>query len=32
MLVYFSASPEFLSDVQVTAATPANGSHWLVLV
>lgn len=31
MLVYFSASPEFLTDVQVTAANPASTQHWLVL-
>jgi probable HAF family extracellular repeat protein len=31
-LVYFSASTEFLSDVQVTAQTPASAQHWLVLV
>ncbi|HMA50976.1 MAG TPA: DUF4214 domain-containing protein [Magnetospirillaceae bacterium] len=32
MLVYFSASPEFLSDVQVTATHPSDSQHWLVLV
>ena len=32
VLVYLSASPEFLSDVQVTAAHPADTSHWLILV
>jgi hypothetical protein len=32
MLVYFSASPEFLSDVQITASNPASAQHWLVLV
>ena len=32
MLVYFSASPEFLSDVQVTATNPASAQHWLVLI
>ncbi len=31
MLVYFSASAEFLADVQVTTATPASPQHWLVL-
>ncbi len=31
-LVYFSASPEFLADVQVTATNPASAQHWLVLV
>jgi hypothetical protein len=31
MLVYFSASAEFLSDVQVTAANPASAQHWLIL-
>lgn len=31
MLVYFSASPEFLSDVQITAANPVNSQHWLIL-
>ena len=30
MLVYFSASPEFLSDVQITAQHPADGQHWLM--
>jgi hypothetical protein len=32
VLVYLSASPEFLSDVQVTAAHPADAQHWLILV
>jgi hypothetical protein len=32
VLAYFSESPEFLSDVQVTAAHPADAQHWLVLV
>jgi probable HAF family extracellular repeat protein len=32
MLVYFSVSSEFISDVQVTAQTPASAQHWLVLV
>lgn len=32
VLVYFSASPEFLNDVQVTAATPPSNSHWLLLI
>ena len=31
MLVYFSASSEFLSDVQITASNPASASHWLLL-
>jgi len=31
VLTYFSASPEFLNDVQVTATHPADGTHWLVL-
>ncbi|HMA51948.1 MAG TPA: DUF4214 domain-containing protein [Magnetospirillaceae bacterium] len=31
MLVYFSASPEFLGDVQITAANPASAQHWLFL-
>jgi hypothetical protein len=32
MLVYFSASAEFLADVQVTAQHPTDASHWLVLI
>ena len=35
LLVDFSTAPEFLSDVQVTAQTPASAGfagHWLVLV
>ena len=32
MLVYFSASSEFLGDVQVTAANPASAQHWLILI
>ena len=32
VLAYFSQSPEFLGDVQVTATHPADGTHWLVLV
>ena len=32
MLVYFSASAEFLGDVQITAQNPASASHWLALV
>ena len=32
VLVYFSASQEFLSDVQVTAQHPANAQHWLYLI
>jgi len=31
VLSYFSQSPEFLGDVQVTAANPASATHWLVL-
>jgi probable HAF family extracellular repeat protein len=31
MLVYFSASTEFLGDVEVTAANPPSAQHWLVL-
>jgi len=31
MLVYFSASTEFLGDVQITAANPASAAHWLFL-
>jgi hypothetical protein len=31
VLSYFSQSPEFLSDVQVTASNPASAQHWLVL-
>jgi hypothetical protein len=32
MLVYFSASAEFLKDVQITASNPASAQHWLLLV
>jgi len=32
VLTYFSASPEFLSDVQVTATTPADANHWLITI
>ena len=32
MLVYFSASSEFLADVQVTATNPSSAQHWLILV
>ena len=32
VLTYFSQSPEFLTDVQVTAATPSSAQHWLVLI
>ncbi len=32
VLAYFSQSPEFLSDVTVTAQHPADAQHWLVLV
>jgi len=31
MLVYFSASSEFLGDVQITAQNPASATHWLTL-
>ncbi len=31
MLVYFSASPEFLTDVQITAQQGASPQHWLLL-
>jgi hypothetical protein len=31
MLVYFSASPEFLSDVEITAQHAADAQHWLIL-
>ena len=32
VLVYFSASPEFLHDVQITAQSPISAGHWLELV
>jgi hypothetical protein len=32
VLVYFSASSEFLGDVQVTATHPADAQHWLILI
>jgi len=32
VLEYFSASAEFLSDIQITAAHPASASHWLQLI
>ncbi|HMA51809.1 MAG TPA: DUF4214 domain-containing protein, partial [Magnetospirillaceae bacterium] len=32
VLTYFSASPEFLNDVQITAAHPADAQHWLYLI
>ncbi|GEM_PF-873430 len=32
VLTDFSASAEFLQDVQVTAQTPSSAQHWLVLV
>jgi hypothetical protein len=32
VLAYFSQSPEFLGDVQVTAANPASAQHWLLLI
>lgn len=31
-LVYFSASSEFLNDVQINAAHPASSAHWLLLI
>lgn len=31
-LVFFSQSPEFLGDVQVTAQNPTSSQHWLVLI
>jgi len=32
VLTYFSQSPEFLGDVEITAAHPADASHWLYLI
>jgi hypothetical protein len=32
LLVDFSASAEFLNDVQITAAHPASYTHWLYLI
>lgn len=32
VLQYFSASAEFLSDIQITAQNPASASHWLLLI
>ena len=32
LLTDFSASAEFVGDVQVTAAHPASAQHWLVLI
>jgi len=32
VLTYFSQSPEYLSNVQVTAQTPASAQHFLVLI
>jgi hypothetical protein len=32
VLTYFSASPEFLNDVQVTATHPADATHWLITI
>ena len=32
VLTYFSASPEFLNDVQVTATHPADAQHWLITI
>jgi hypothetical protein len=32
VLVYFSASTEFLGDVQITAQHPADAQHWLILI
>jgi len=31
MLVYFSASAEFLKDVQITSQNTASAQHWLIL-
>ena len=31
VLVYFSASGEFLGDVQITAQNPSSAQHWLLL-
>lgn len=32
VLAYFSQSGEFIGDVQVTSASPADSHHWLILV
>lgn len=32
VLVYFSQSHEFLSNVTITAQSPASAQHWLVLI
>ena len=32
VLEYFSASAEFLSDIQITAQHPASAQHWLQLI
>ncbi len=32
VITYASQSPEFLGDVQVTAANPSSAQHWLVLI
>lgn len=32
VLTYFSQSPEFLVDTQVTSLHPTDASHWLILV
>jgi hypothetical protein len=32
VLTYFSVSAEFLGDVQITAAHPADAQHWLILI
>jgi len=32
LVAFFSASPEFLSDVGITAQHPADVQHWLLLV
>ena len=32
VLTYFSASPEFLGDVQITAQHPLDSQHWLLLL
>lgn len=31
VLVYFSASSEFLKDVEITASSPADTQHWLLI-
>jgi len=32
VLSYFSASPEFLTNIEITAQNPASAQHWLVLL